>query len=164
MESTAVCFTGYRPQKLPWGEDESDPRCRELKLRLLAAANAFAEDGAVRFLCGMARGVDLYAAEAVLLLKQARPEVALECVLPFRGQGEGYRGIIKARYHGILEQADAVTVLSEAYHPLCMLARNRYMVDHAQSVIAVYDGASGGTRQTIEYARKMGRAIKIISP
>lgn len=21
----SVCFSGYRPEKLPWGEDESDP-------------------------------------------------------------------------------------------------------------------------------------------
>lgn len=112
----------------------------------------------------MAQGVDLYAAEAVLKLKQARPEVALECVLPFRGHGDSPRGTVKSRYRSILEQADAVTVLSEAYHPLCMLARNRYMVDHTQSVIAVYDGAAGGTRQTIEYARQKGKAIKIIAP
>ena len=24
------CFTGHRPDKLPWGEKESDPRCRRL--------------------------------------------------------------------------------------------------------------------------------------
>ena len=28
------CFTGHRPEKLPWREDESDPRCLALKARL----------------------------------------------------------------------------------------------------------------------------------
>ena len=33
-----------------------------------------------------------------------------------------------------------------------MLRRNRYMVDHSAMVIAVYDGAAGGTQQTLAYA------------
>ena len=28
------CFTGHRPEKLPWGWDEGDPRCRRLKEKL----------------------------------------------------------------------------------------------------------------------------------
>lgn len=24
---TTCCFTGHRPEKLPWREDEGDPRC-----------------------------------------------------------------------------------------------------------------------------------------
>ena len=28
------CFTGHRPEKLPWGSDESDPRCTALKKKL----------------------------------------------------------------------------------------------------------------------------------
>ena len=28
---TTCCFTGHRPEKLPWREDEGDPRCLELK-------------------------------------------------------------------------------------------------------------------------------------
>ena len=33
-----------------------------------------------------------------------------------------------------------------------MQRRNRYMVDHSSLLIAVYDGQSGGTRSTLEYA------------
>ena len=36
-KSTTCCFTGHRPDKLPWGEDETDPRCLALKQRLAAA-------------------------------------------------------------------------------------------------------------------------------
>ncbi len=34
---TTCCFTGHRPEKLPWREDEGDPRCLELKARLAGA-------------------------------------------------------------------------------------------------------------------------------
>ena len=32
--ATTCCFTGHRPNKLPWGEDERAPRCLALKARL----------------------------------------------------------------------------------------------------------------------------------
>ena len=65
-KSTTCCFTGHRPDKLPWGEDETDPRCLALKQRLAAALEDIYRDGVRHFICGMARGADLYFAEAVL--------------------------------------------------------------------------------------------------
>ena len=53
---TTCCFTGHRPEKLPWREDEGDPRCLELKARLAGAVEAAYEKGMRHFLCGMARG------------------------------------------------------------------------------------------------------------
>ena len=47
---------------------------------------------------------------------------------------------------------DYETMVQERYSPDCMIRRNRYMVDHSDLVIAVYDGADGGTRRTLEYA------------
>ena len=42
---TTCCFTGHRPEKLPWREDEGDPRCLELKARLAGAVEAAYEKG-----------------------------------------------------------------------------------------------------------------------
>ena len=53
-------FTGHRPEKLPWGEDESDIRCAELKERLFDAVLAAYDQGYRHFLCGMARGSDFW--------------------------------------------------------------------------------------------------------
>ena len=41
----SCCFSGHRPAKLPWGEDEDDPRCRALKARLRDALDAAYEAG-----------------------------------------------------------------------------------------------------------------------
>ena len=43
-----LAFTGHRPEKLPWGSDESDPRCEALKQQLLEAVRAAAGEGARR--------------------------------------------------------------------------------------------------------------------
>ena len=53
------CFTGHRPERLPWGRREGDPRCAALKRKLYAAVNAAYESGMRYFICGMARGSDV---------------------------------------------------------------------------------------------------------
>ena len=69
------CFTGHRPERLPWGRREGDPRCAALKRKLYAAVNAAYESGMRYFICGMARGSDFYFAEAVLALREKYPDV-----------------------------------------------------------------------------------------
>ena len=80
------CFTGHRPEKLPWGWDEEDPRCRRLKEKLRDAVETAYEEGMRHFICGMARGCDFYFAEAVLDLRRRRPGVTLEAAIPCAGQ------------------------------------------------------------------------------
>ena len=45
-----------------------------------------------------------------------------------------------------------------------MMRRNRYMVDHAAMLIAVFDGQSGGTRRTVEYAMRRGLPVTMLPP
>ncbi|MBR3438062.1 MAG: WYL domain-containing protein [Clostridia bacterium] len=43
-----------------------------------------------------------------------------------------------------------------------LMLRNKWMVDHSNWLIAVYNGSAGGTKNTIEYAKKEGIEIHII--
>lgn len=43
------------------------------------------------------------------------------------------------------------------------LKRNEQMVEMADNVIAIWDGVSKGTKYTIDYARKMGKAVTVDS-
>ena len=66
-------FTGHRPQKLPFGENERDPRCVAFKQDIHNAIEELIGQGYARFVSGGARGFDTYAAEAVLALKESYP-------------------------------------------------------------------------------------------
>lgn len=55
-----------------------------------------------------------------------------------------------------MERADLVRAVCPGYSKDCFQIRNRWMVDHASRVIAVYNGAEGGTRNTVEYAGLRG--------
>lgn len=62
----SVAFTGHRPQKLPFGFDETDPRCVGFKRRLCNSIEMMILEGYTHFISGGALGMDMYAAEAVL--------------------------------------------------------------------------------------------------
>ena len=158
------CFTGHRPEKLPWGTNESDPRCTVLKQKIYDAVESAYGEGMRHFICGMARGCDFYFAEAVLELRRVYEDVSLEAAVPFPGQAGGWPEEDQDRWRSILARCDMETLVQEHYSRGCMLRRNRYMVDHSALVIAVYDGASGGTRQTLEYALKQKIPFLDISP
>jgi len=155
-----ICaFTGHRPQRLPWGGREEDPRCHALKQLLRGAINRVAEHGCRHFLCGMALGCDTYFAEAVLEKKAQLPELCLEAVLPCPEQADRWHADDRRRYSRLLAQCDRVTVLEEQYSDGCMLRRNQAMVDRADVLITVYDGTGGGTGSTVQYAERRGVEI-----
>ena len=69
------------------------------------------------------------------------------------------------RYHSILDRADSIVYVSRTYYKNCMLDRNRFLVNHAAALLAVYNGERrGGTAATLRYAQKMGREIIVIDP
>ena len=161
--ATTCCFTGHRPDKLPWGADESDPRCLDLKGRLREALEQAYEAGYRHFVCGMARGGDLYFAQAVLALRECHPEVTLEGARPCESQADRWPEADRRRYQEILDQCDYETLVQYGYDRGCMARRNRYMVDHSARIIAVYNGIPrGGTAQTLLYAMRQGLETHIL--
>lgn len=156
---SACCFTGHRPSKLPWKYDESDPRCADLKLRLRDAVIAAYDEGFRHFLCGMAQGCDFYACECVLQLREVYPDVTLEAAIPCPTQCDTWPEQQRQRYQKLLSACDYETMVSAVYTKSCMQRRDRYMVDHAALLIAMFDGTAGGTRYTIEYAMKRGMDV-----
>ena len=62
----------------------------------------------------------------------------------------------KTRTRELLEACADVVVIQEKYLPSVYSHRNRYMVEHSDRVIAVYDGReTGGTAKTIRFTHRM---------
>ena len=161
-----VCaFTGHRPQKLSFGYNENDPRCDKLKALLAKEIERlYLEEGVRHFISGMALGVDTYAAEAVLALRERYPDVTLEAAIPCESQAIKWREEARDRYFDIIERCDKETMVSRRYTPDCMEKRNRYMVDQADFLIAIWDGTPSGTGNTVRYAYDLGKKIITIVP
>ena len=131
-------FTGYRPQKMPFGFNESDPRCIDFKCRVKETIQALYDMGYRHFISGGALGMDMFAAEAVLELR--------------------------ARHDRLFAQADITTATGHAYTKSAMFRRNHYLVDNADLLLAAYDGQPGGTAMTCELARRYDVPVMKIKP
>lgn len=165
MTETTCAFTGHRPKSFPWRYDESGSDCVLLKEVLAEQIKALADRGVTDFLPGMAQGTDLWCSEIVLDLQKKNLALKLHCVLPCEGQADGWPASEQERYFSILEQADRIVYVHREYHKSCMLERNRYLVDHASFLLAVYNGTwRSGTGATIRYAQKLNRTIIVINP
>lgn len=161
-----ICaFTGYRPGRFPWKYNEADPRCQALQEALTRLVEDLISRGVTGFLTGMAQGVDLWGAQSVLECQKAHPEITLQAVLPCRGQEQKWPEKWRRLYQEILARTSDCALLGEEYTPSCMMERNRYLVDHADLLLAVYDGkARTGTGATVNMAKRKGLPLVILNP
>lgn len=158
------CFTGHRPNHLPWRDNDEDPRCLKLKEKIYDIVSALYFSGIRHFICGMALGCDTYFAEAVLKLRDEHNDVTLEAALPCENQAERWSNSQRSRYFHLVSACDYETLLQKYYTNDCMINRNKYMVDNSSVLVAVFDGSQGGTMQTVNYALKNGLEIIRILP
>ncbi|MBQ2896952.1 MAG: DUF1273 family protein [Clostridia bacterium] len=154
------CFTGKRPQSLPFGFNESARECIDLKNKLFDQIEIAILAGYNTFISGMALGVDLWAAEAVLELKKSYPEVRLICAIPYKNQSYSWNRAQKKRYKSCIKLSDEQVILNKSYTKDCYFERNKYMVDNSSLVIAVCDNPpTGGTAHTLNYAKRSHKKI-----
>ena len=149
------CFTGHRPEKCGFRYEKTAAEyvmlADELERQLLSAL----ERGFDTFYSGGAKGFDILAAETLIRLREKRP-LRIVIVVPYRAQAAGFSPRWRARYNRVLAAADEIVYLSDDYYRGCFEDRNRYMVDRSELVLAHYDGSAGGTRNTINYAKRNG--------
>lgn len=154
------CFTGYRPSKLPFDVYKKNIKYTEFENLIIDGILKLSQDDCFVFYSGMAMGFDIICAETVILLKKLyKKPLKLVCAVPFEEQGECFSPHWKERYYNVLNNCDGKVVLSNEYHKGCYAVRNRYMVDNCDYVLTWFDGKSGGTKNTIDYAIKKNRAV-----
>ena len=110
----------------------------------------------------MAQGVDIWAGELVLEFKGIHPDIHIICALPHPDFEKRWSKDWQQRYNAILAQADLTKTVCDIFSYGAYQKRNEWMVNHSARVIAVYNGEAGGTRNTIEYAKKQGVSLVMI--
>lgn len=169
--SHICCFTGYRPHRFRFSPDGLRPE--RVQQVLGEQITRLYEEGCHIFISGMCTGVDLWAADEVLKLRQTHPEVELWAAVPFEGQEGHWSHPWQLEYRRILAGCQRVEVLfnqteAAADPSACYRRRNRWMVERADTVLAVcrIDVADerSGTAATVRYARQMQRRILYVHP
>lgn len=125
--------------------------------------------GVRRFLVGGALGVDMWSGEILLKLK-LEPEykdIELIVVMPYPGHDERWDNRSKKRLAFLIEHSTEHLTVSQKAWRESFLQRNRYLVDHADCLLAVYNNERSirsGTGMTINYAKKKEISIILIKP
>jgi uncharacterized phage-like protein YoqJ len=146
----SVALTGHRPERLGYAKDtyatiDWERMIDWLKLKIK-------ENAITDVYCGMANGCDIAYGIAALGLKEERCPVKLHCILPCKNYNSS-----NVWYGKLKKIADEWIELSDDFYKGCDDARDQYMVDHSNKLIAVWDGnKSGGVWSTIRKAQKKG--------
>ena len=145
-----ACFTGHRTY------DGSRNHELEGAIRELYAC------GYRYFLCGMALGFDIEAAEVALSLRDELKGLRVVAVVPFEGMQNGFSESWRNRFNCILKEADDAITLAPKYSSEVYAVRNNFLVDNSSAIVAYFDGSKGGTAYTINRALKSLLQIKNI--
>lgn len=141
LKGRVVAGTGHRPDKL-LGYDTA---CHAVLVSFVAGwLRALAP---ARVISGMALGFDMALAQAALVV--GVPYTAATV----RGQENRWTPRWRYLYGVLVSNADSVVQASTSATARGYLARDRWMVDNAGLVLALYRGdARGGTAYTVAYA------------
>ena len=117
------------------------------------------EYGVSEFVVGRYGNFDRLVIRALSQAKRAHPDITLMLMTP---------------YYPVNRKVDLPEAFDALFYPpdletvpkrLAIVRANRYMVDHSDHVLAVWDGSfRSGSGQTVRYAQKMGKMITIIRP
>ena len=161
-----ISFTGHRPNKL-WGYNIHRKEYRDLFRSLYNIVMAeWRQHDDLLLVSGMALGVDQIAAMLGIWMRDQRHlNVQIEAAIPCIGQDSKWPEQSRRQYQDILVKCDIRTIIYNGlYNYSCMQQRNEYMVDKANTLIAVWDGSNGGTGNCVHYAEKKGVKIVQIDP
>ena len=129
---------------------------RQTVKELETAIRQAIDDGLNVFISGMAPGVDIWAAEIVLRLRDKENlPIKLIAANPHPNFIDRWPEW-KKRYTAVIEAADLTRDICDRYKRGVYQIRNEWMVDRSARLIAAYTGEKGGTKNTVDYAARKG--------
>jgi len=150
-----VCGTGHRPEKIG-GYSYSAFR------KLVDFAKPHLENhNPDEVISGTALGWDM-----VLLVAGLELGMNVHAAIPFNTFGSQWGLETKRWWNDYIEQCSTVTIVTDLddepkrFEVLNALnTRNKFMVDKSNRVMALWNGTSGGTANTVHYAESVRRTV-----
>lgn len=173
MTTLHIALTGHRPTKLG-GYDISTDSYKRLQDDLEQyIAHALQTHQTVVGHSGLALGADTIWSKAIFAMKEKHPDrVLFHAEIPFMNQhGRWFKASDINFWHHQVDNADFQSVYmdSDETHDnksvgRALNDRNNGMIDHADVLLAVWDGSSSGTGNAVRYAKSKGKTIVFIEP
>lgn len=157
------CVTGHRPSGFSFPRICTNPLYMDYFMKLSHEIEMLIWMGYDTFLSGMADGADLDFADMVIMYKRTYQGISLEAVLPYPSKPAKRMTPYQTRRDSALLKCDKIHIVSDHYFQGCMDKRNRFMVDRADMLYAIWNREEhGGTWNTIQYARSKEKPIRYL--
>jgi uncharacterized phage-like protein YoqJ len=149
MAELIMAGTGHRPDKLGGYSERVFNRLVDL------AVAAIKHYQPTKIISGMALGWDMALARGAVVAN-----IPFVAAVPFDGQEKMWPEESQNLYNQLIAKCESLEIVSPgSYAASKMQRRNQWMVDHCTTVLALWDGSSGGTGNCVAYAKKVGRPI-----
>ena len=168
MKSCAV--VGPKPTRFKFGYKEDNSLCRKIKKAMLRQfRRLYNKKDVHRFYIGGTLGVNLWAGELLLKLKEepGYENIELVVVLPFSGHDAQWDIRSRKRLGYLIQNSAELLTIASKNCQASYIALNRYLVDHAEYMVAVSEKctkAEDNSFQTTAYATEKGLEIIYIHP
>jgi uncharacterized phage-like protein YoqJ len=169
MEIVSCAITGHNPQRFKFKYNEESPLCCSIKAAIEYQVITLYSKGVRLFHVGCAVGVDTWAAETIIELKQQADysDMELFCAIPFPEHTEKFTARQMKRFQEIISKCTYKEVINRHYSPVAYKRLNYFMIDKSQHLIAVYDqdkSERNALVQMVNYAVKNNLQITCIHP
>ncbi|TCP31535.1 putative phage-like protein YoqJ [Scopulibacillus darangshiensis] len=147
MNQTRVfAVTGYKPNELGIFSVKH-PGIEIIKHTLRSRIIQLIQEGVEWFLVSGQPGVELWAAEVLLQLKNEDYPAKLGVLMPFLEQEARWPEPVKQSYYDVLAKADFVEAITKRpyEHPAQLRQKNDFIVRKADGLLVIYDEESPGS-------------------
>lgn len=158
----SICSViGMRSYTFPTQMQERQIRgmIHRLELELERAVS----EGKIIFQSGMSMGADIWAAKAVLRLRESFPQIQLHCYLPCETQANHWPEQWREPYFEVLGEADEVYCMQQHYSKGSTARCSWEMLSRSsKAIILCGKKADGGITQAIDFCRNNNIEKKVI--
>ncbi|SHF18718.1 Uncharacterized SPBc2 prophage-derived protein YoqJ [Atopostipes suicloacalis DSM 15692] len=135
-----ILISGYRSYELNIF-NQTDPKYKYLKKFIENRLTTFIENGVEWFIIGGELGIELWAGEIVLELKEQYPEINLAIILPYTSFGENWNETNRGLLESVIHQADYVNYTSSKDYesPKQLNANQVFNIRNTDGAFLIYD-------------------------
>ena len=164
-----LVITGYRQHELGVF-DEKHPGIGIIKKALRNQLLPLLDDGPEWVIFSGQLGVETWAAELVIELKDTYPQLHCAIITPFLEQEQKWNDTKKEKYQMLCQQADFQTSVTKRPYegPWQMIEKNKFVIRNSDGLLIVYDEENVGSPKfikelAIKYAERHEYQIITIS-
>ncbi|MBU8906052.1 DUF1273 domain-containing protein [Desertibacillus haloalkaliphilus] len=141
-----VTVTGYKSHELGIF-DQKHPWVTYIKKALENKISQLVEEGLEWVIISGQLGVELWAGEVTISLKQTYPDLKLAILTPFLNQEDRWNEKTKAYYQEVYQQADFTESITKREYtsPAQLKLKNDYLIAKSDALVVLYDEEKQGS-------------------